>query len=207
MLSVGTNIVPRVVASMKSSWEPLVLKMPSLAAVPADKSVLVADVDVEAVRRISDSLPSNTRGPAAPDKPTSRLGRRAPSGEPTRRSGRSLLTGHKFWAVVRRSSHGTLRLWAPNPGVLWGLARIYTVVLGEVITFLRVSRANPNIEEDELLKHWSLDEDHTQAPARTRELEQRLADERKRHDALILDLREIAGQLSLTVSERRIPHW
>jgi len=40
-------------------------------------------------------------------------------------------------------------VWAPDPGVLWGLARIYRVPLEDLVKLLAANRANPNAAPSE----------------------------------------------------------
>lgn len=50
-------------------------------------------------------------------------------------------------STLAQYEHG--RVWAPDPGVLWGLARIYNSSLDEVVALLRANRQRPDASADD----------------------------------------------------------
>ena len=100
-------------------------------------------------------------------------------------------------------------VWAPDPGVLWGLAEIYRVPLMELILLLKANRARPGADPSkwsDLLRHsrdQALDAHQggpvdATASARILELERELAD----YKARFSDVQDVTRRLFAIAVDR-----
>lgn len=99
-------------------------------------------------------------------------------------------------------------VWAPDPGVLWGLATIYKEPLELLVAMLTTNRSDPTLQSFEgrdLIRHARTGQQaphlkggaDVPAEARVRELQGRIED----YERTLTDIRKVAGKL-LTIAAR-----
>lgn len=102
-------------------------------------------------------------------------------------------------------------VWAPDAGVMWGLAQIYGVGLTELVDLLRANRTNPSAEPQEwrdLISHGRTGkkaprqpgESDDPAATRIRELENRV-EELEVYETIVRNLRPIIRDAITTLGD------
>lgn len=98
-------------------------------------------------------------------------------------------------------------VWAPDPCVMWGLAKIYGVGIEKLVAGLRLNRENPSIATRDLLRRVNevvsaspaqQGASDVLASARIRELEDRLF----ANEVIVQNARRLAGELMATTGAK-----